>query len=142
MAKQASSKPSQSTEDYLERIQELISRKGYARVSDIAAELNLTRPSVTNMVQRLSHQGFVSYEKYRGITLTEKGKEVALQIQIRHVIITEFLTMLGLDRRTIARDVEGLEHHISPETLKKLEQLVDYWRHNPKQLRDVFLASK
>ena len=66
----ANRETSTNIEDYLERIQELISRKGYARVSDIASELNFTRPSVTNMVQRLASLGFVKYAKYRGISLT------------------------------------------------------------------------
>ena len=129
---------SPNIEDYLERIQDLIHRKGYARVSDIAALLNLTRPSVTNMVQRLSRMGLVRYEKYRGITLTDEGEEIALGIQVRHVILTEFLTMLNIDRRTIAKDVEGIEHHVSPLVLEKLETLVDYWRKNPAQLQEIF----
>jgi Mn-dependent DtxR family transcriptional regulator len=122
------SETTQSTEDYLERIQELIELKGYARVSDIAASLRLTRPSVSMMVQRLSKLGFVKYEKYRGLSLTEKGREIAQRIQCRHVILTEFFTLLGLDRVIVAKDVEGIEHHISPESLEKLEKLVELWR--------------
>lgn len=125
----------QSIEDYLERIYELIEAKGYARVSDIADELNLSRPSVSIMVKRLSKLGFVNYEKYRGISLTAHGEEIARRIRCRHVILTEFLTLLGLDRTVVAKDVEGIEHHLSAESLAKLEKVVEYWRKYPAKLQ-------
>jgi len=124
-----------SAEDYLERIHELIESKGYARVSDIAALLELTRPTVSIMVQRLSRDGYLTYEKYRGLTLTPRGAEVARRIRTRHVLLTEFLGMLGLDRTVVSRDVEGIEHHVSPETLEKLERLVEHWKEQPARLR-------
>lgn len=124
-----------SAEDYLERIHELIERKGYARVSDIAAALRLSRPTVSIMVQRLSRAGFLQYEKYRGLTLTPRGADVAKRIRCRHVLLAEFLGMLDLPREVISRDVEGIEHHVSPETLEKLERLVDHWRRHPERLR-------
>ncbi len=129
-----------NNEDYLERIHELIEDKGYARVSDIATSLSLSRPSVSAMVQRLAKGGFLSYEKYRGLTLTEKGKKVALRVKYRHIILAEFLTQLDLDLDIVLKDVEGMEHHISPETLKKIETLVRYWRKHPEQPRKI-LAS-
>lgn len=124
-----------NAEDYLERIHELIESKGYARVSDIASLLGLTRPTVSIMVQRLSRAGYLSYEKYRGLTLTDLGEEVARRIRTRHVLLTEFLGMLDLDRAVVSRDVEGIEHHISPETLEKLERLVEHWKKHPARLR-------
>ena len=130
------SKPiTQSIEDYLERIYELIELKGYARVSDIAEALKFSRPSVSIMVQRLDKMGLLQYEKYRGLTLTEKGLQVARRIQRRHVILTEFLTLLDIDRNTIAHDVEGIEHHMSSQTLEKIEALVEYWGKHPEQLK-------
>ncbi|MDZ4743151.1 MAG: transcriptional regulator MntR [Verrucomicrobiota bacterium] len=131
---------STSNEDYLERIYELIEDKGYARVSDIAASLSLSRPSVSAMVQRLAKGGFLSYEKYRGLTLTEKGKKIALRVKYRHIILAEFLTHLNLDLDTVLKDVEGMEHHISPDTLQKIETLVRYWRKHPEQIKKI-LAS-
>lgn len=132
----ATSKPlTVSAEDYLERIYELIESKGYARVSDIAALLQLTRPTVSIMVQRLSRDGYIVYEKYRGLTLTTRGAEVARRIRTRHVLLTEFLGLLGLDRAVVQRDTEGIEHHISPETLEKLERLVEHWKRHPARLR-------
>ncbi len=134
----AASNITTSIEDYLERIYELIEEKGYARVSDIAAALELSRPSVSAMVQRLDKLGFLTYEKYRGLSLTPKGEEVARRIQRRHVILTEFLTMLNLDRNIIAKDVEGIEHHVSSETLAKIERLIEYWETEPDSLKQIF----
>lgn len=131
---------SASNEDYLERIHELIENKGYARVSDIATSLALSRPSVSAMVQRLAKGGFLAYEKYRGLTLTEKGKKIALRVKYRHIILAEFLTLLDLDLDIVLKDVEGMEHHISSETLKKVETLVRYWKKNPSQIKRI-LAS-
>ncbi len=128
---------SQSVEDYLERIYELIEEKGYARVSDIAAALKFSRPSVSIMVQRLDRLGFLKYEKYRGLTLTPKGMEVARRIQRRHVILTELFTLLDIDRNVIARDVEGIEHHVSSESLEKFERLLEFLEKNPDALRSV-----
>jgi Mn-dependent DtxR family transcriptional regulator len=97
--------------------------------------LSLTRPTVSIMVQRLSRDGYIAYEKYRGLTLTPLGAEVARRIRTRHVLLTEFLGMLGLDRTVVSRDVEGIEHHVSPETLEKLERLVEHWKEHPARLR-------
>src|SRR5689334_24070486 len=79
----APSSPSQSAEDYLERIHELIEEKGYARVVDIASSLEVKQASVTSMVQKLGDLGYLNYEKYRGLVLTEKGKKIATNIQRR-----------------------------------------------------------
>jgi Mn-dependent DtxR family transcriptional regulator len=120
-----------AAEDYLERISELIQRKGYARVVDIAAELKISQASVTAMVQRLDAEGLVKYEKYRGMVLTGAGEEVARRIAHRHELLTTFLGQLGLAEDVIARDVEGLEHHISPETFLAIEGLSRWLAQNP-----------
>ncbi len=126
---------SESTEDHLERIQELVDQKGYARVTDIAAALNLTRSTVSNMVRRLAARGFVNYERYRGFTLTTKGRQVARHIEARHQILSELLTQLGLDPATVRHEVEGIEHHLTPRTLAVFSRLVEFWRRYPAQLR-------
>ena len=120
-----------AAEDYLERISELIRRKGYARVVDIAAELKISQASVTTMVQRLDAEGLVKYEKYRGMVLTSAGEEVAQRIAHRHELLTIFLRQLGLPENVIAHDVEGLEHHISPETFRGIEALSRWLGKNP-----------
>ncbi len=132
---------SESTEDHLERIQELVERKGYARVSDIATSLRLSRSAVSNMVRRLAGRGFVNYEKYRGFTLTAKGRAVANHIKVRHRTLTELLQLLGLRSETIEQEVEVIEHHLRPETLRVFSRLVRFWRDNPDALR-AFLQYK
>jgi len=118
-------------EDYLERILELIDTKGYARVVDIAALLGISQASVTNMVQRMDAEGLIQYEKYRGLILTSSGRSVAQQIALRHGLLSEFLSLLGVDDATIQHDVEGMEHHISPKTLEAISRLTDYLRRHP-----------
>jgi Mn-dependent DtxR family transcriptional regulator len=128
---------SESTEDHLERIQELIDQKGYARVADLAANLGLSTSAVSNMVRRLARRGFVNYERYRGFTLTSTGRQVAQHVKARHQILSELLELLGLDPETVNREVEDIEHHLRPETLKIFSHLVEFWRAQPAQL-DAF----
>jgi Mn-dependent DtxR family transcriptional regulator len=121
-----------AAEDYLEKIEQLIARKGYARVVDIAAELKIAQASVTAMVQKLDGEGFVKYEKYRGMVLTSSGLEVARRIAHRHTLLTDFLRVIGVvDEKIIYDDVEGMEHHISPESFKAIEALTRYLEKNP-----------
>ena len=125
---------SAAVEDYLERILELINSKGYARVVDIAAALEISQASVTNMVQRLDTEGLLKYEKYRGLILTAAdlaGKNLAQKIVHRHKLLTDFLTLLGLDKRVIYHDVEGMEHHISAPTVRAIEALTVQLRRRP-----------
>ncbi len=122
---------SAAVEDYLERILELVDTKGYARVVDIAGRLGISQASVTNMVQRMDADGLIKYEKYRGLTLSASGHELARRIARRHLVLTDFLELLGIDAETIHRDVEGMEHHISEDTLQAIERLAAYLRTTP-----------
>src|SRR5438477_10084074 len=130
-ASQSQAATSTAAEDYLERILELINSKGYARVIDIAAALKISQASVTNMVQRLDVDGLLKYEKYRGLVLTTAGETLARNIARRHQLLTDFLKLLGLDDRVIYHDVEGMEHHISPATLRAIETLTAQLRRRP-----------
>ena len=132
--KSATLNRSESTEDHLERIQELIEQKGYARVADLAASLRLSMSAVSNMVRRLARRGYVNYERYRGFTLTSSGRQVAQHVKARHNTLTDFLEIVGLDSETVNREVEDIEHHLRPETLTVLSQLVSFWREHPSQL--------
>lgn len=134
--------PSQSAEDYLERIHELIEEKGYARVVDIASSLKVKQASVTSMVQKLGELGFIKYEKYRGLLLTDKGREVARRIQKRHETLSRFFSLLGLDPSTQQADIEGIEHHLSAETLECLADLAQYFEDHPAVLKDFLKARK
>lgn len=121
-----------AVEDYLEKIEQLIAKKGYARVVDIAAGLKISQASVTAMVQRLDAEGFIKYEKYRGMVLTSSGLEVARRIAHRHQLLTDFLRAIGVtDEKVIYDDVEGMEHHISPDTFKAIESLTRHLEKNP-----------
>jgi len=122
---------SSAVEDYLERILELIDSKGYARVVDIATSLKISQASVSNMVQRLDGDGLLKYEKYRGLVLTAAGEALARNITRRHQLLTDFLTLLRLDKQVIHHDVEGMEHHISPPTLRAIERLTAQLKRRP-----------
>ena len=128
---------SSAVEDYLERILELIDSKGYARVVDIAKGLRISQASVSNMVRRLDGEGLLKYEKYRGLVLTAAGEALARNITRRHQLLTEFLTVLRLDAQTIHHDVEGMEHHISPPTLRAIEALTAQLKRRPALLASL-----
>lgn len=123
-----------SREDYLERIHELIEEKGYARSVDIARALEISQSSVTSMVQKLAKEGLLNYEKYRGLTLTDEGLAVARSIQERHRILKRFLSQIGVSPATQERDIEGIEHHLSDETVKALARLSNSLDQNPELL--------
>ena len=133
--------PSQSAEDYLERIHELIEEKGYARVVDIASSLKVRQASVTSMVQKLGELGFLNYEKYRGLILTDEGRNVAERIKRRHEMLARFFSLLELEEETQRKDIEGIEHHLSPETLAMISDLTKFFENNPKTL-EKFLNSR
>jgi Mn-dependent DtxR family transcriptional regulator len=112
-------------EDYLEVIYELIQEKGYATTVDISSYLNVSSPSVTKMMQKLDETGYLKYEKYRGIKLTNEGIRIARNIRNRHGLLAEFFMLIGIDEETANNDAEGIEHHLHPETMKKLEEFIN-----------------
>ena len=113
---------SENTEDYLEIIADLLNTHGEARIVDIANKLDIAQSTANKTIQRLQNQGFVKKEPYRSIFLTLKGQEVASFSKKRHIIVLSFLKNLGLDTKTAETDAEGIEHHVSYKTLKKMEQ--------------------
>ena len=117
-------------EDYLEVIYELVQSKGYATTVDISQYLNVSSPSVTKMVQRLDEGEMLVYEKYRGIKLTDKGISIAIGIRNRHGLLADFFKIIGVDEETANKDAEGLEHHLHPESIKKIEKLVNIMKNN------------
>jgi len=127
--------PSQSAEDYLERIDELIEEKGYARVVDIATSLKVKQASVTSMVQKLGEAGYLKYEKYRGLILTDKGREVARKIRNRHETLSRFFSLFELDAESQRQDIEGIEHHLSPDTVEILADLAHFFEQNSEVLK-------
>lgn len=131
------SRSSAAVEDYLERILNLMTTKGYARVVDIAASLQVSQASVTNMLQRLDAEGFINYEKYRGLILTKSGEEVAKAIRQRHQLLTDFLTLLGVPSEVREHDIEGIEHHMSSSTLLAIKSLTAELKKRPALLKKV-----
>ena len=127
--------PSQSAEDYLERIHELIEEKGYARVVDIASSLKVRQASVTSMVQKLAEAEYLKYEKYRGLIMTDQGREVARRIQSRHETLSRFFSLFGIDAESQRQDIEGIEHHLSADTVAMLADLAHFFEQNPSILR-------
>jgi Mn-dependent DtxR family transcriptional regulator len=121
----------ESAEDYLECIWNLMQQRGYATVSDVAETLDLIRPSVSIMIKRLGELGYLTRQPYRGFVLTAKGEKVARAMQVRHRLLTELFALLGLDPIRHQADIEGMEHHISDPTLAKFRQLIVHLRENP-----------
>ncbi len=112
----------ENTEDYLELIAELLNSKGEARIVDIASELGIAQATANKTIKRLLHQGFINREPYRSIFLTVKGQKIASKSKKRHNIVLKFLLNLGIDYKTASADSEGIEHHVSEKTLKKMEK--------------------
>ena len=124
-------------EDYLEVIYELVKQKGYATTVDISTFLNVSSPSVTKMTQRLDETGYLKYEKYRRIRLTEEGVRIAQNIRNRHALLAEFFKMIGVDEESANSDAEGIEHHLHPETIKRLEDFMNVVKKYPSLFKRV-----
>src|SRR5699024_3946394 len=129
--------PTPSMEDYIEQIYNLIQSKGYARVSDIDEELLVHPSSVTKMVQKLDKDNFVNYEKYRGFVLTEKGEKVGKKLVFRHELLEEFLEIIGVADENIYDDVEGIEHHLSWNSIDRIGDLVRYFEADETRVKDL-----
>ena len=129
--------PTPSMEDYLERIYSLIVEKGYARVSDIAEALEVHPSSVTKMVQKLDKDKYLVYEKYRGLVLTSKGKKIGKRLVDRHSLLEEFMRIIGVDESNIFRDVEGIEHHLSWDSITCIEYLVQYFQADATRIQEL-----
>lgn len=117
-------------EDYLETIYELNEKNGHVRISDIANELKISKPSVTQMMGRLKKEGHVQYQPYMPINLTPKGKSIGKDIAEKHKVLKEFLTLLKISKKIQEKDIHGLEHSLSPTTLKQLKKLTLYLAKN------------
>lgn len=128
--------PTPSMEDYLEQIYLLIDQKGYARVSDIAENLSVQPSSVTKMVQKLDKDDYLIYEKYRGIVLTPKGKKIGQRLLLRHELLEQFLELIGVKKENIYNDVEGIEHHLSWNSIDRIGDLVQYLEKNKQEYED------
>ena len=114
----------ETAEDYVELIADLIKTKGEARLVDLSQRLGVSDATSSRVIQRLRREGLVQSEKYRSLFLTEKGQALAHKCKQRHRIIREFLLKLGVSQKTAEFDSEGIEHHVSDETLKIFEKFI------------------
>jgi len=117
------------TEDYLEAIDTVVEKKGYARVKDVSDILGVALSSVTEMFQKLSEAGYINYEKYSGVTLTEPGRKIAKETKEKHRILREFLLILGVDNAIADEDACKIEHVVNVETLDRLTKFVAFVHH-------------
>ncbi|HMA98581.1 MAG TPA: manganese-binding transcriptional regulator MntR [Wenzhouxiangella sp.] len=112
-------------EDYVELIGDLLQHNGEARATDVAARMGVSQATVARMVKRLNDLGYVSNEPYRSLFLTDEGRKMAEWSRQRHAIVLRFLRALGVDDATARIDAEGVEHHVSEETLEMMQRFSD-----------------
>lgn len=115
----------ESTEDYVELIDDLIASQGEARLVEVAERLGISQPSASKTIARLQREGFVTSEPYRSIFLTDKGKLLADTSRARHDLVYRFLRSIGVSEETAKIDSEGVEHHVSRETLNAFQRIID-----------------
>ena len=123
-------KATPTMEDYIEVIYSLEKNKGYARSADIAEKLEVYPSTVTKMLKKLDVEGYIVYEKYRGIALTEQGEKMGEYALTRHELLEDFLRLIGVDEDKIYEEVEGIEHHFGKSSLEKIKDLMKYLREN------------
>ena len=114
---------SEVAEDYVEMISDLIEETGEARTVDLAARFGVTSPTVNAIVRRLQRENLVDTRPYRSIFLTEAGKALAESSRARHQIVRDFLVTIGVPETIAEEDAEGVEHHVSEETLAVFAQI-------------------
>jgi len=113
---------SEIAQDYVEAIADLSASLGEARVTDLARRLGVTHVTVNRTLSRLFQAGYVNTRPYRAIFLTESGRKLADESKKRHQTVVAFLHSLGIPERIAELDAEGIEHHVSPETLAAFER--------------------
>lgn len=113
---------SETAQDYAEAIADLSASEGEARVTDLARRLGVTHVTVNRTLARLQQAGFVTARPYRAIFLTDSGRKLAEESKRRHDTVVAFLRSLGISEKTAELDAEGIEHHVSPESLAAFER--------------------
>ena len=111
-------------EDYVELIAELIDTEGEARTVEIAQRLGVSHPTVGKTLGRLQREGLITRRPYRAVFLTEAGRELAEHARRRHQLVEDFLKAIGVSEQRARIDAEGIEHHVSEETLAAFERLL------------------
>ena len=112
----------ETAQDYVEAIADLTAALGEARVVDLARRLGVTHVTVNRTLARLQTSGYVLTKPYQAILLTDAGRKLAAECKQRHETVTAFLRSLGVSEKVAELDAEGIEHHVSPETLAAFEK--------------------
>ena len=113
-------------EDYVELIYMLQSKSVKVRTNDVASALDISPASVTEIFQKLNDEDYINYEKYIGVTLTSKGKKIAIDTKRKHETLKKFLMILGITEKTADEDACKIEHIVNPETMKRLTKFVEF----------------
>lgn len=115
----------ETAEDYVELIADLIDFQGEARVVDLAERFGVSHATVNKIITRLKKEGLVNSQPYRSLFLTDEGRELAEQCRARHELVVNFLKALGISDETADLDAEGIEHHVSKETLDAFKTFIE-----------------
>lgn len=115
----------ETAEDYVEAVAEIIESADACRVRDLAERFGVSHVTVIRTIKRLESEGLVKTEPYKPIELTAKGRKLARQCKERHELVYRFLLAIGVNPRAAAADAEGIEHHVSKETLARFRDIVD-----------------
>ncbi|MBS3739842.1 metal-dependent transcriptional regulator [Candidatus Bipolaricaulota bacterium] len=115
-----------SLEDYLEAIYKSLIRRGHAKTNEIAEDLGVKAPSVTEMFDKLKERGYINYRKYEGVTLTEKGSELAKNVSEVHENMKKFLELLQVSSNQADRDACKVEHNLSEESITQLNKFINF----------------
>ncbi|MHA1311919.1 MAG: metal-dependent transcriptional regulator [Candidatus Helarchaeota archaeon] len=113
-------------EEYLEIILILQNEKGQATTGEIANLMNISSPSVSEMLAKLDDEKLIIYTPYKGVTLSSQGLKIANNIIKKHQIISDFLQMIGVEKETAEIDACNIEHHISDKSMEKLIKFLEY----------------
>lgn len=124
---------SKSLEDYLETIYNSINKRGHANTNEIAQDLGVKPPSVTEMFHKLNEQGYINYKKYKGVTLTDRGEEIAKSISHIHLNLRKFLKTIHVSSEQADKDACKLEHYLSQESVGQLNKFIDFIDNCPKR---------
>lgn len=116
---------SELAEDYVEAIADIIEANGVCRAVDLVQQFAVTHATVNNTVARMQRDGLVTTDRYQPVELTTKGKRLAAMSRKRHRIVRSFLEAMGVSAATAEIDSEGIEHHVSQETLRAMNRILE-----------------
>lgn len=114
----------ETAEDYVELIADLITVKGEARIVDLSERFGVSQATANKIITRLKKEGLVNAQPYRALFLTDAGRKMAEACKQRHIVVYDFLRALGVSEKTAEMDAEGVEHHVSNETLDAFKKFI------------------